>query len=115
MTHPLEQPFHPRVPEIIRKQASPVEAHLLDQADVMRQQNEELIRTIISVEIQTKLTNGRVTNHDLKLEELQKRSLVWDSIHNRLTSYGKRLAWILAVAAPVILALLNKAIDRFWP
>lgn len=113
--HPLERPFTAHVPELIRSQATAVEVYLLEQGDIMRQQNEELIRTIISVEIQTKLTNGRVSNHDVKIDDLHKRALVWDSVHNRLTTYGKRLAWGLAVLGPILLAVFTKLIDRFWP
>ena len=113
--HVLEQQFTPNVPALIRNQATQVEAYLLDQNDVLRQQNEALISALISVETQTKLTNGRVSAHDKKIEALEGRSVAWDAVNDRLKSYGRRLAIGLTIVGPVLLAIFNRVIAHYWP
>lgn len=110
--HALEEKFTPRVPELIRKQATEVEAYILDLTDVTHQQNEAIILTIISVEEQTKLTNGRVTGHDAALASLVDRSKEWDREVSRSKAFRRAVGILVGILTPASLILFDKIADH---
>lgn len=70
---PLEAPgeFKSQIPDHLLGNATPTEKHLMEEASISRQQNAWLVKACLSLDRQTRLTNGRLRKAEQDIRSLK--------------------------------------------
>jgi hypothetical protein len=116
----LQTEFQAKVPPVVLNQAkNDVDVYLLEGQSVMSQQIAMLIDVNRSIDAQTKLTNGRVTAHDVRVAASETKIQKLEAVVADWKSYTGRMRRNWAFFVPILLIIADRVLERWfsklWP